>query len=188
VSAQDDASDAPRLTTDRLELRAHRLDDFEACTELWTDPIVTRHIGRQPQSAETVWSRILRYAGHWSLLGFGYWVVEERSSGRFVGEIGFADFKRDITPSLEGLPEVGWVLAPWAHGVGFATEAVRAALAWGDQRFTQTVCLISPENTASIRVGEKCGYRESERTMYKGEPTIVYRRSGRSPGRIRPES
>ena len=145
---------------------------------MWADPVVTRHIGGRPFSREEVWSKILRYAGLWALLGFGYWAIEEKASGRFAGEVGFADFKREIEPSFAGAPEIGWALAPWAHGRGFATEAVGAAVAWSDGHFAsmQTVCLIDPDNAASIRVAEKCGYREFERTKYKNQPTILFRR------------
>ena len=67
------------------------------------------------------------------------------------------------------------MLAPWAHGKGFATEAVRAILAWGAAHLGgRTVCMIDPANLASIRVAEKCGYKEFARTTYKGEPTILF--------------
>ena len=69
-------------------------------------------------------------------------------------------------------------MAPFAHGKGFGTEAVKGALAWCDRQFAggPTTCIISPENTASIRVATKCGYREVTRTTYKGAPTIGYGR------------
>ena len=38
-------------------------------------------------------------------MGFGYWVAEEKETGNFVGEIGFADYKRDIESLLKGVPE-----------------------------------------------------------------------------------
>ncbi len=169
---------APAIDTERLALRGHRLEDFKESLALWRDPVVTRHIGGVPLGEEEVWTRLLRYAGHWSLLGFGYWVVRERASGRFVGEVGFADYRREIQPPLGGAPEAGWVMAPWAHGKGFATEAVTAILAWGDARFgaTGTVCIIDPENLASIRVAEKCGYRMREQATYHGAPTIIFER------------
>jgi RimJ/RimL family protein N-acetyltransferase len=114
--------------------------------------------------------------GHWALLGFGYWVVEERSTDAFIGEVGFADWKRSLEPPLGAAPEIGWVFVSSSNGKGYATEAVRAAIAWGDERFgaSRTACIIHPENFPSIRVAEKCGYRKSQMTTYKGQPTIVF--------------
>ncbi len=143
---------------------------------MWADPAVTRYICGKPLSEEESWARLLRYVGHWALLDFGYWVVEEKETGNFAGEIGFADYKRNMEPSLDGTPEIGWVLASKSHGKGYATEAVRAAVTWGDQRFerSRTACLIHPENLASIRVAQKCGYREFQRAIYKAQPTTVF--------------
>ena len=52
-------------------------------------------------------------------------------------------------------------------------------VAWGDIHFgaNKTACIIAPENTASIRVAEKCGYREFQRTTYHGQPTILFTRT-----------
>jgi RimJ/RimL family protein N-acetyltransferase len=168
----------PEIVTDRLRLRAHVLQDFAATAALWADPMVTRFIGGRPFSAEEAWARLLRYAGHWSYMGFGYWAVEERASGSFVGEVGFAENKRDLQPSIHNIPELGWVLIPRAHGRGYATEAARAALDWGSTHLSaaSTVCLIHPENVASIRVAGKCGFSEYSHTTYKNEPTILFTR------------
>src|SRR5262245_47305269 len=98
----------PVLETERLRLRGHRVEDLEACAAMWADPVVTRHIGGKPFSREETWSKMMRYAGHWALMGFGYWAVEDKASGTFLGEAGFAEFRRELSPSIEGLPEVGW--------------------------------------------------------------------------------
>jgi len=175
---RDVVSSIATIETDRLTLRAHRLDDFDEMFAMWRDPIVTRYIGGVPSTERQTRSRMLNYAGHWTMLGFGYWAVEETTTGRYVGELGFADFKRDIDPSMRDAPELGWAFAAHAHGRGYATEAVRAAVAWGDVRFAsaRTVCLIDPENVASIRVAEKCGYAEFKRTEFKRRPTLFFER------------
>ena len=166
----------PVLETERLQLRGHRPDDFIACAAMWADPIVTRHIGGKPFSEEESWRRLLAYVGHWALLGFGYWVVEEKETRTFVGELGFADYQRDIEPSLRNKPEIGWVFNSQSHGKGYATEAARAAIAWGDGHFgaSQTACIIHPENLPSIHVAEKCGYRKLQLTTYHGHPTLMF--------------
>jgi RimJ/RimL family protein N-acetyltransferase len=183
------AGEVPVIVTERLILRGHRLADAPAAAAMWADPLVVRYIGGTPSTAQGAWIKLLTYVGHWSLLGFGYWALEEKATGTFVGELGFADFKRELEPSISDAPELGWALAPHAHGRGYATEAVRAAVAWGDAHWgsARTVCMIDPENVASIRVAEKCGYRELARTTYKGAATSLFARGGpRSSGEPAP--
>lgn len=161
-------------------MRGHGTGDFDDSLALWTDPGVTRFIGGKPSTREEVWARLLRYVGHWSLLGFGYWVIQEKATGAFVGEVGFADFRREIEPTLTATPEIGWALLPSMHGRGYATEAALAAVAWGEKHFgpVRTACIIAPENEPSIRVAQKCGYRKFQRTSYRGSPTIMFVRDG----------
>ena len=165
----------PELETDRLRMRGHRVADLASCAALWSDPIVTRFIGGRPSTVEEAWARLLRYVGHWALLGHGFWVVEDKATGEYVGEVGIGEFMREIEPRIEGRPEVGWVVASRHHGKGYATEAVRAALTWGETRFGKRrfACIIAPENAASLNVAAKTGFREAARTTYKGEPTVV---------------
>ncbi|MEM1046608.1 MAG: GNAT family N-acetyltransferase [Pseudomonadota bacterium] len=170
---------APVLTTERLVLRGHRVEDFEESAALWADPVVVHYISGRPSSAEETWSRLLRYVGHWHLLGFGYWVATDRQTGAFIGEVGFADYKRDITPDLAGRPEAGWVLRTSAHGRGLATEAVRAMLEWADAvlKAPASVAIFNPEHSASIRVAEKVGYSAIGMATYRERPTLVMERA-----------
>src|ERR1700760_1975625 len=101
------AFDIPIVETERLRLRGHTLSDFTHTRALWSDAAVVQHLGAKPHTREECWARLLRYAGHWPLLGFGYWLVEEKETGEFVGEVGFADFQRDMQPALGGVPELG---------------------------------------------------------------------------------
>jgi RimJ/RimL family protein N-acetyltransferase len=93
-------SPIPVLESERLALRGHRPEDFANCVALRGDPEVTRYIGGRPLTSEEVWVRLLRYAGHWIWLGYGYWVVEEKSLGKLVGELGYANLQRDIQPTI----------------------------------------------------------------------------------------
>jgi RimJ/RimL family protein N-acetyltransferase len=179
----------PVLETERLILRGHRLEDFEHTAALWSNPQVTLHIGGRPFSREESWSRLLRYVGHWTLLGYGFWAVAEKSSGQFVGEAGLADFQRDIdlpadVPPLASQPEIGWVLKVEHHGKGYATEAARAITQWADRTFPggRTACIINTDNFASRRVAEKCGYRLIVETRYKDCPILRLGRAAAATG------
>lgn len=170
---------APVVETERLILRGHTLADLDASLAMWADSDVARYISTKTATREECWSRMLRYAGHWALMGFGYWLAEEKASGRFVGEVGFGDFKRDMSPNFDGAPEHGWALAPWSHGKGYATEAGLATLAWARAHFgaIDAVCMIAPENAPSLKVAERLGYREYGRNQFKGGENILFRRS-----------
>ncbi|MEX0643663.1 MAG: GNAT family N-acetyltransferase, partial [Parvularculaceae bacterium] len=119
--------------------------------------------------------------GFWSLTGYGFWIVEEKRTGRFLGEVGVADFKRAITPSLAGKPEFGWIIVGDAHRQGYATEAIGAALAWAKENLAaeKYCCIIDPDNAPSIRVAENCGFKEKARTTYKKKPIIILERPSR---------
>jgi len=169
----------PVLETLRLRLRGHRPEDLSAAAAMWADVEITRFIGGKPFTREDVWGRILRYVGHWNWMGYGYWLVEDKESGRFIGEVGFADLKRNIVPTVEEIPEIGWVLSRECHGQGYATEAAKAAVAWADEQFrgAQTVCIIHPDNAQSLAVAKKCGYQEFARTTYKEQEAILFTRA-----------
>jgi len=158
-------------------MEPHGLAHFEPLCRMWGDAAVVHHIGA-PSTRQDVWMRLLRYRGLWPLLGYGYWALTEKASGRFVGDLGFADFHREIEPSIRGVPEAGWVLARWAHGHGFAGEALTATLGWldGQGRHDRSVCLIAPDNVPSLRLARRFGFREERTVRFLGQETILLQR------------
>jgi RimJ/RimL family protein N-acetyltransferase len=170
---------APEIRTERLRLRPHRRDDAERVVELWQDPVVVHHFGGQPVAAEDCWNRLLRYVGHWAVNGYGLWAVEELESGRFVGDVGLFEGRRGLGERFDTAPEAGWVLLPIGHGKGYAREAMNAALRWGESehRWPRTVCMIDPENAASIRTAEALGYLEYDRRDHRGKELVLLERA-----------
>lgn len=170
-------SDMPVLETERLILRAHRLDDFPAFAAMWAEPLTVRYISGKPSTENQSWMRLLTFSGLWPLLGFGIWAVEEKRTGAYAGQVGFSEFRREIEPSLIGTPEIGWVFAPAFHGRGFASESVSAALRWSDAlAVARTVCIVGEDNLASLRVAEKAGYREFARTVFNESAVVMLER------------
>jgi RimJ/RimL family protein N-acetyltransferase len=159
----------PVLETERLRLRGHYPSDLVASLAMWQEPAFYQFLGGQPLAEEEVWTKMLRHLGIWALCGYGFWAVEEKASGHYLGVVGFGDWQRAITPSLKGYPEVGWVLAPQVHGLGYATEAMQAALAWADTHLAQprTVCLITPITRLRCAWRRKLATRNSAAPLTK---------------------
>ena len=171
--------DAPTLTTERLILRPQQASDYEPCVEMWNDPEVVRHIGGATRPAQDVWFALARSRGMWPLIGYGYWIVVEKASGQFLGEAGFADFKRGMNPDLSEWPEAGWAFNQLSWGKGYASEAVATMHAWLDEnRPGPSSCIIDSDNLASRRVAEKSGYEFWCEALYRDKPVNVFRRAG----------
>lgn len=168
----------PIVETERLRLRSFQEQDLERWSAVMADPATVRHLGGQPHAREDTWRRLLMSGGLWLVYGYGYWAVERKEDGLLVGQVGLADFKREMSPSIEGLPEAGWIFAPDAHGRGYAVEAVSAVLAWADGTIEarEIAAIIDPANAPSIRVAERCGFDAREDAVYKGEPILLFRR------------
>ena len=169
---------APTLETERLILRAFRADDLDVLAALWADPAVVRFIGGTALGREDTWRRALAACGQWPYTGFGYWIAELKETGALAGQLGFADFKRDMQPALEGEPELGYVFHPSVHGKGIAFEACKAALDWADRSLDAASypAIISPENSASIKLAEKLGFERAPDAVYRGETIALFRR------------
>ena len=165
------------LTTDRLTMTPVAVTDFDDLLALWADADFTRHITGRPMTSEEVWFRLVRDLGQWSLRGYGSWTVRLGETGAYVGNVSVLDHRRLIDPPLTE-PELGWGLSPAFQGLGYAREALEAALDWTDAHLpaARTVCMIAPENLASSRLARKVGYRPYARTTYKDQPVELFER------------
>lgn len=73
---------------------------------------------------------------------------------------------------------MGWILAPAAHGRGYAIEACEAILAWFEPHFGKTAiwALISPGNDPSMKLAEKLGFVRQPDGMYRERPQTIWLR------------
>lgn len=165
------------LTTDRLTLTPVAVGDMDELIGLWADADFTRHIMGRGLSEEEVWFRLLRDLGHWQAKGYGNWTIRESDTGAYVGSVGVLDYRREMTLAFDA-PELGWGVAPAFQGQGLAYQALQAALAWTDayRLEPRTVCMISPDNTPSIKLAERVGYRAYAETDYKESRVTLFER------------
>lgn len=150
---------APTLETPRLTLRGWRPEDLAPYAAMMADAETARFITRKslPYSKAQTWGEMALLVGHWQLLGHGMFVVEERTTGAFLGRVGPLQ-----PPDYPGF-EIAWGLAPAARGKGYAEEAARAAIDWSFETFAldRIVSIVHPLNVASQRVAERVGERRT---------------------------
>lgn len=166
------------METERLLLRAWRLDEIEQAFAVYGDPVVTRHLGDGipvPDLAEMrVWleERIRRHAV-FQERGFGGWAIVEREGGRAVGTA----LLKPLPPENRDI-EIGWHLARSAWGRGYASEAARALLRHGFQTLglERIHAVVQLGNDRSCKVALGLGMRRAGQTTkyYDGEVVDLF--------------
>lgn len=166
------------IETERLILRTYELTEFEQYKSLVRDPEIMKHIGRKPSTDDDAWLRFLANAGRWQFHGYGLFAVFEKATGAYVGETGFSDFRRKLGPDFDPYHEAAWIFVRAMQGKGYASEAAAAAHQWLDRKFQpqKSVCIIGPDNTPSIRLAEKLGYKNAGEGSYRGDTVIIFNR------------
>ncbi len=158
------------LETERLILRWFRASDFDDYQVMSADAEVMKFLGGQAQTEIEAWKSMAAFIGHWHFRGYGVWAVEEKSSGRMVGRLGF------MNPA--GWPgfELGWTLRRESWGKGYASEGARRALqyAFTELNRDHVISLIAPENVSSIRVAERLGEAVEGETELMGRAVLIY--------------
>ena len=141
----------PTLETERLRMRAPRLDDLDAYAAFrGSDRAV--HLGG-PYSRAQAFDQLGELLGHWQLRGFGRWMVADKSSDAPFGVVGL--FHPDDWPE----PEIGWSVFGDAEGKGIAYEAALAsrAYAYDVMGWDRVVSMIAPDNTRSQALARRMG-------------------------------
>jgi RimJ/RimL family protein N-acetyltransferase len=147
---------APTIDTRRLQLRLWRPEDLPAFAAMNADPSVMEFLPKPLDRAESD-ARAAKIREHFARHGFGLWAVEIPGDADFIGFVGLSvpEFEAHFTPCVE----VGWRLAHEYWGLGYVTEAARAALDFGFRHLAlkEIVSSTVPANRRSRSVMERIG-------------------------------
>jgi RimJ/RimL family protein N-acetyltransferase len=150
----------PILETTHLRLRAWRESDLAPFAALNADLRVMEFLPGPLGRAESD-ALASRIPDHFARHGFGLWAVEVPGVADFIGFVGLSvpSFHAHFMPCVE----IGWRLAREHWGHGYATEAARAAVAFGfhDLVLDEIVSFTVPSNWRSRRVMERLGMKRS---------------------------
>ena len=149
----------PILETERLLLRAPRLDDAKAIVALADDRRVAENTARIPHPYRFA-DAVEWIAGANTRDGEETFVITRR--GDVVGGCGM-DLRDDATP------EIGYWLGVPYWDCGYATEAVRALIdhAFGNRDHAALLAGSRVTNAPSRRVLEKCGFQWTGVGLYR---------------------
>ncbi|KIQ29630.1 GCN5 family acetyltransferase [Variovorax paradoxus] len=166
--------------TDRLRLRQWRESDFAPFAAMAADPQVMEFLLPLPTRADSD-ALIERIKARIEENGWGFWAVEHKAKGEFMGFTG-------LNVPLATLPfspcvEIGWRFARHAWGQGFATEAARGVLQVGFERlgFAEIVAFTALGNLRSAAVMERIGMHEDVAGAFDhpsvpaGSPLLAHR-------------
>lgn len=146
------------IETERLILREWEDQDLETFSEINRDPKVMEFMPNLLSVEETS-NWVKRIKQDFIEYGYGYWAVTIKSTKEFIGYTGlnFLDYEAHFTPVVE----ISWRIASKHWGKGYATEAAKAVLKIGFEKYglKEIVSLTVPANKRSIRVMEKTGMK-----------------------------
>ena len=162
----------PIFETSHLLGRHLLPDDLAAMLAVYGDAKTMQWVGDgQPLNREQCLNWIEITHQNYIHYGYGMFALVLRQTGEVIGFCGL------VHPG--GLPEVEikYALLREFHGRGFATEAVRALIAYGIESFnlTQIIATAYAENAASLRVLEKSGMKAVGRRDHgDGKPISTF--------------
>ncbi|MCI0635647.1 MAG: GNAT family N-acetyltransferase [Actinobacteria bacterium] len=172
------------LVTERLLLRRSTPEDAATISAYRSDPEVHRYQGWDRLDPDGIRAQIEEMASR-APGEPGGWVqfsVQERDGGRLVGDVGLS-----LAEGEGGVVQIGYTMAPAFQGLGYATEAVGALVAYVVETLGADVvrAYANSENVPSIRVAEKVGMHLVERIERSRTRSVVrYEvRRASSPGR-----
>ncbi|MFF7233124.1 GNAT family N-acetyltransferase [Streptomyces sioyaensis] len=143
------------LRTERLILREWRASDLGPWAAMNADPEVRAHFP-EVLTREQSEVRAAAFQADLERRGWGWWAVEVRATGEFIGFTGLDPVEDDMP--FTGV-EAGWRLTRSAWGHGYATEAGRAALAVGFDtlRLPEILAVTTATNLRSQAVMRRLG-------------------------------
>lgn len=159
------------LETERLILRSQQPEDTETIVKMFADPEVMRFIGDGNVIPRNIAEQsVNRWNEYERKHSFSSWAVVRKEDDAFIGKCGF-----NYLPDNSDI-ELSYMLDEPYWGNGYASEIAKATLDYGLNKLDlkRVVALVYPQNSPSIRVIEKTGFKFEKEYDYKGIKMLMY--------------
>ncbi len=170
---------SPVLTTDRLELWLPVQEDAARLYAVVENVHTRRFLGGTAPTPSDHFNRFQRNAGSWYLNGYGGFMVRLRGHDEVIGNCGVFHTYRGLGSDFDDSAEAGWIIGHDHVGKGLGREAMEAVFAWFDREHgpRRVVCMIAPENAASIKLATRFGFTPiRDAALPDGEPLRLFER------------
>ena len=168
----------PTIETERLLLRRITNDDVNEIIELRSNPETMKYIPRPlVKTTEDALEHIAMIEEKITTNVGINWGITLKDNPKLLGIIGYYKMQPENYRA-----EIGYMLSPDFHGKGIIPEAVNKLIRYGfdDLKLHSIEAVIDPENLASEKVLQKCGFVKEahfiESVFYEGRflDKVVY--------------
>ena len=159
------------MTTERLNLRKMTTEDVPHLMRIFSDQVAMKYYPSTMNEEEAlVW--ITRTLGNYDKWGVGFWIVEDKSTGRFLGQCGIIPQEFDGADVME----IAYLFVKQEWGHGYATESARACKEYGFQSkgLKKMYSFIDANNSPSARVAERNGMHIETTITKWGKDVLIY--------------
>lgn len=159
--------------TKRLLLRHLVMDDLDDLFTFYSDPDVVKYIPDAPRTYEETKEDLEWFMnGHPRFPELGLWATIYKETGQFIGRCGLIPWTIDGQNEVE----VAFALSKAYWRQGLATEIAQALVQYAFEQLhlSRLICVIEPENEASMRVASKIGMKFEREAEDKYGPFLIY--------------
>ncbi len=160
------------VETERLCIRKITDADAQDLSKVLADPTVMKYSTVGVHSEQQIHEYIVNCQKQYALNGYGHWAIFDSSTFEFLGVCGLNKHEIDLGEVIH----INYRLATNQQGKGYAVESTLGVLYFAKHtlKLEAIHALIEPENTSSVKVVNRTGFKFIEASSFCGFKIDVY--------------
>ena len=156
------------LETNRLIIECFKSSDISDWAKIGSDVNVRRFVDGKVLSFKEAKKYVEMNIRQYQRIGYGRYAVRLKKTGNLIGMCGFLKENYEI--------DFGYRYSKISWGKGFGFEAAKVVLNYGfsELGLEKVVGLTAEENSGSIRILEKLGFKLQEKFVFNNTKAFKY--------------